>query len=167
MRSTKIVATIGPASRSREMLAALLDAGVDVFRINASHGAHGEHGTAIRMIREIAAEKGKKPAVLLDLQGPKIRLGDFEGGSAKLQTGSSFTLTIEPALGNEKIASTTYTSLPADVQPGNRVLLADGAVELRASEVNGSWVKFDVVSGGTIKNHQGINLPGEIGRAHV
>jgi pyruvate kinase len=160
MRNTKIVATVGPASRSREMLSALLDAGVDVFRINASHGAHGEYGTAIRMIREVAAEQGKQPAILLDLQGPKIRLGDFEGGQAALATGASFTLTVEPVLGNAHLASTTYTSLPRDVLPGNRVLLADGSVELRAVKVGGLSVEFEVVSGGTVRNHQGINLPG-------
>ncbi|MEQ1947660.1 MAG: pyruvate kinase [Bryobacteraceae bacterium] len=160
MRSTKIVATVGPASRSPEMLAALLDAGVNVFRINASHGAHGEHGTAIRLIRTLAAQKSKKPAILMDLQGPKIRLGDFDGGAATLKTGDSFTLTIQPTMGNASLASATYASLPRDVVPGNRVLLADGAVELRAAKVNGASVEFEVVSGGTIKNRQGINLPG-------
>jgi pyruvate kinase len=160
MRNTKIVATVGPASRSPEMLQGLLDAGVDVFRINASHGTFGDHSAAIRLIRELAAKSGSTPAILLDLQGPKIRLGDFEGGAATLEKGARFSITVEPILGNAHIASTTYTSLARDVQPGNRVLLADGAVELRALETTQTTVLFEVIDGGTIKNHQGINLPG-------
>ena len=160
MRNTKIVATVGPASRSPEMLQGLLDAGVDVFRINASHGAHGDHATAIRLIRELAAKCGRTPGILLDLQGPKIRLGDFEGGAATLEKGARFTITVDPVLGNAQVASTTYHSLPRDVVPGNRVLLADGAVALRALEVLQSSVVFEVTDGGTVKNRQGINLPG-------
>jgi pyruvate kinase len=160
MRNTKIVATVGPASRSPEMLQGLLDAGVDVFRINASHGTHGDHATAIRLIRELAARIGRTPGILLDLQGPKIRLGDFEGGAATLEKGARFTITVEPILGNAKIACTTYTLLPQDVVAGNRVLLADGAVALRALEVTHVSVVFEVTDGGTVKNHQGINLPG-------
>jgi pyruvate kinase len=142
------------------MLEGLLDAGVDVFRINASHGTFGDHAAAIRLIRELAAKCGRSPSVLLDLQGPKIRLGDFEGGAATLEKGARFTITVEPILGNAKIASTTYTSLPRDVVAGNRVLLADGAVTLRALEATPVSVVFEVVDGGTVKNHQGINLPG-------
>ena len=160
MRNTKIVATVGPASRSPEMLQGLLDAGVDVFRINASHGTFGDHSAAIRLIRELAAKSGRTPAILLDLQGPKIRLGDFEGGAATLEKGARFSITVEPVMGNAQLASTTYTSLARDVQPGNRVLLADGAVELHRAEATHSTVLFEVIDGGTIKNHQGINLPG-------
>ena len=160
MRNTKIVATVGPASRSPEMIQGLLDAGVDVFRINASHGAHGDHATAIRLIRELSSKCGRTPGILLDLQGPKIRLGDFEGGVATLEKGARFTITVKPILGNAQIAATTYTSLPNDVIPGNRVLLADGAVALRALEVAEDSVVFEVTDGGTVKNRQGINLPG-------
>jgi len=160
MRNTKIVATVGPASRSPEMLQGLLDAGVDVFRINASHGTHGDHSAAIRLIRELAAKCGRTPGILLDLQGPKIRLGDFETGAATLEKGARFTITVEPIMGNAQIASTTYRSLPQDVAPGNRVLLADGAVALRALEKTPVSVLFEVTDGGTVKNHQGINLPG-------
>ena len=160
MRNTKIVATVGPASRSEEMLQGLLQAGVDVFRINASHGTHGDHAAAIRLIRQLGHEAGRHPGILLDLQGPKIRLGDFEGGAATLEKGSRFTITVKPVMGNCEIASTTYTSLPGDVVAGNRVLLADGAVTLRAVESNAVSVTFEVTEGGTVKNHQGINLPG-------
>jgi pyruvate kinase len=160
MRNTKIVATVGPASRSPEMLRALLSAGVDVFRINASHGVYGEHARAIQLIREIAAECGAAPGVLLDLQGPKIRLGKFAGGEATLETGASFTITVEDLTGSSDIASTSYKALARDVTPGDRVLLADGSVELRVLETNGTAVQFTVVSGGSIRDKQGINLPG-------
>jgi len=160
MRNTKIVATVGPASRSPEMLQGLLDAGVDVFRINASHGTYGEHATAIRLIRELAAKCGRTPGILFDLQGPKIRLGHFENGEATLEKGARFTITVEPVLGNAQTASTTYASLARDVTPGNRVLLADGAIELRALEATSVSILFEVIEGGTVKDHQGINLPG-------
>ena len=165
MRNTKIIATVGPASRSPKMLRLLLSAGVDVFRINASHGTHGEHAAAIRLIREVAEEARAEPAILLDLQGPKIRLGKFSGGSAVLETGAHFRISTKPVdgidlLGNAERASTTYPAFAADVVAGNRVLLADGSVELRALESDGVTVLFEVVSGGTVKDRQGINLPG-------
>ena len=157
MHNTKIVATVGPASRSPEMLRALLKAGVDVFRINASHGVYGEHTAVIQLIREIAAESGATPGILFDLQGPKIRLGKFEGGEATLETGAPFSITVEEIAGNAKIASTSYKALAKDVAAGDRVLLADGSVELRTLATNGVVVDFKVVSGGTIRNNQGIN----------
>lgn len=160
MRRTKIIATLGPASRTPEMLAGLLDAGTGVFRVNASHGTHGEHAASIRAVRELAAGRGLSPGVMLDLQGPKIRLGVFEGGSAELRTGSFFTITVEPATGNADGASTTYGGFGGDVKPGDRVLLADGRVVLRAMESDGRRVKLSVVSGGTVRDKQGINLPG-------
>lgn len=160
MRNTKIVATVGPASRSPEMLRALLKAGVDVFRINASHGVYGEHSGVIQLIREISAECGVTPGILLDLQGPKIRLGKFEGGEATLETGAPFSITVEEVAGNAKVASTSYKLLAKDVAAGDRVLLADGSVELQALSTNGVAVEFKVVSGGIIRNNQGINLPG-------
>jgi pyruvate kinase len=160
MRNTKIVATVGPASRSPEMLRALLTAGVDVFRLNMSHGVYGEHTAVIQHIRQIAAESGATPAILLDLQGPKIRLGKFEEGEALLETGAAFTITVEELIGNAQIASTSYKALARDVSAGDRVLLADGTVELRALATNGVAVNFTVVSGGPIRNNQGINLPG-------
>ena len=160
MRNTKIVATIGPASEQPSLIKDLLEAGADVFRVNASHGTHGAHSARIRAIREAARELQVFPGILLDLQGPKIRLGRFEGGSATLETGAQFTLTTEPCQGNATLACTTFLTLPKDVKPGNRLLLADGAVELRATKVESASVQFEVVSGGTIKDQQGINLPG-------
>ncbi len=160
MRNTKIIATAGPASSTPEILRALLEAGVNVFRINASHGTHADHLERIREIRRQAAALGVWPGILLDLQGPKIRLGLFANGQASLATGDQFVITVEPVTGTAQLACTTYTEFAKDVVAGNRVLLADGAVELRALNTNGTEVTFHVVSGGVIKDHQGINLPG-------
>jgi pyruvate kinase len=160
MRNTKIVATLGPASGSPEMVQALFTAGADVFRINASHGNYEAHRAVIRLVRTLSNGGGRTPGLLLDLQGPKMRLGKFESGEATLADGSRFTITVETMLGNAAIASTTYPALAKDVVPGNRVLLADGNVELRVLETNGIAAVFEVVSGGVIRDNQGINLPG-------
>lgn len=160
MRNTKIVATLGPASRSLEMVQALFTAGVDVFRINASHGNYDAHRNVISLVRTLSNGGGRTPGILLDLQGPKMRLGKFEGGAATLADGARFTITVEPLVGNATIASTTYPALARDVVSGNRVLLADGSVELRVLETNGTAALFEVVAGGVIRDNQGINLPG-------
>jgi pyruvate kinase len=160
MRNTKIVATLGPASRSPEMVQALFTAGADVFRINASHGNYDAHRAVIGLVRTLSNGGGRTPGILLDLQGPKMRLGKFEGGEARLAGGARFTITVEPMLGNASTASTTYPALARDVVPGNRVLLADGSVELRVLETDGTAALFEVVAGGVIRDNQGINLPG-------
>lgn len=160
MPNTKIVATLGPASDSPEAVRSLLEAGVDVFRMNASHGTQEELGRRIRTVREIARELSVHAGVLLDLQGPKIRLSTFEGGKCTLQTGSTFTITTQPIVGGEAIASTTYADFATDVKIGDRILLNDGAVELRALSNDGVAVKCEVVSGGEIGDRKGINLPG-------
>src|SRR5690242_12302507 len=108
MRSTKIVVTLGPASDSPDIVRALLEVGVDTFRLNASHGTLAEHANRIRRVRSIAAEIGAHSAILFDLQGPKIRLGKFENGACLLKSGSVFTITVEELLGNAERASTTY-----------------------------------------------------------
>jgi pyruvate kinase len=158
MRNTKIVATLGPASDGN--LQELLDAGVNVFRLNASHGEWPQHQARIDGIRALAAECGTHAAILLDLQGPKIRLGEFEGGGCELVTGSTFTITTIPTLGGPDIAFCTYLLLPQEVQPGNRVLLNDGAVELEALSGDSTCIHFRVISGGPVGNHKGVNLPG-------
>ena len=160
MRNTKIVATLGPSSRSPEIVRALFAAGVDVFRINASHGDYDAHAAAIRLVRGLAPRSGRMPGILFDLQGPKMRLGKFENGQATLASGARFTITVKSVLGNASIASTTYPDLAEDVAPGNRVLLADGSVELRVLETDGTAAVFEVVSGGVVRDNQGINLPG-------
>jgi pyruvate kinase len=160
MRAAKIVVTLGPATDSPAMLRALFDAGVNVFRLNASHGNWEERSQRITAIREIAASLGVHVGILLDLQGPKIRLGEFANGKTELITGATFTITIEPVLGTAELASCTYAPLPAEVKPGHRVLLADGAVELEALSTTATSVIFRVTSGGPVGNHKGINLPG-------
>jgi len=160
MTNTKIVATLGPASSSPEMIRRLLLAGVDVFRLNASHGTIEERRAAAAHIREAGAELGVECGILLDLQGPKIRLGTFEDGHAVLAEGAEFTLTTEPVQGNAHIASTTYSDFARDVKPGDRVLLADGALELRVLESDGVRARCTVVTGGVLSDKKGINLPG-------
>ena len=160
MRNTKIVATLGPASTDPPILRSLFDAGVDVFRLNASHGTPGDNQARISAVRALAAERGVHVGVLLDLQGPKIRLGQFENGGCVLETGTQFTIGTEPVLGNCERASTVYAAFARDVKPGDRVLLADGAVELRAVKTDGVSVRCEVISGGDVSDRKGINLPG-------
>ena len=143
MRTTKIVATLGPASDSREIIAKMLAAGVNVFRMNMSHGTHEEHAARMRTVREVCAEAGSQAGLLLDLQGPKIRLGRFEGGKVELKAGDAFEISTEETLGNAQRASTVYANLARDVKPGDRILLADGAVELRAVSTDGVSVKTE------------------------
>jgi pyruvate kinase len=160
MRRTKIVCTIGPASSSPEVLRRLILTGMNVARLNFSHGTHEEHGRVLTSIRQIAEELGIPVAVLQDLQGPKIRLGKFRGGRAHLTAGAEFSLTTRQVEGTEALASTTYDRLASDVKPGDRVLLVDGLIELRVLDIVGDTVRCRVVTGGDIGDHKGINLPG-------
>jgi pyruvate kinase len=160
MPATKIVATLGPSTRSEECVRELIKGGVDVFRINASHTKTGEIAQWVEMVRKLSAEAGAMIGVLLDLQGPKIRLGTFENGGCELQTGSSFTITTKEVVGNCERASTVYADFAKDVKAGDRVLLADGSIELRALASDGVAVETEVVSGGPISDKKGINLPG-------
>jgi len=137
-----------------------VDAGADVFRLNASHGTQEDHARRIKMVRDVEAELGMHIALLLDLQGPKIRLGTFEGGGTHLPTGSTFTITTEVVAGTAERASTTYKDFVRDVETGNRVLLADGAVELRCRAKSATDAICEVIHGGPIFDRQGINLPG-------
>jgi len=134
--------------------------GVCVFRLNASHGTQQQHAESIRLVRSMAAEMGKSAALLLDLQGPKIRLGRLEIEGCMLETGGEFVITTEPTIGNCQRASTTYRDFACDVKAGDQVLLADGTVELRALESDGVSVRLKVISGGRIGSNKGINLPG-------
>jgi pyruvate kinase len=160
MPNTKIVATIGPACDSPEMVRRLMDAGASVFRFNASHGTQAQHLARMDTVRAEALAAGRHIAVLLDLQGPKIRLCKFEGGVVQLKTGEHFSITTRDVLGNASLAGTSYENFVDDVEPGSRVLLADGAVVLRALSKTSDTVEFEVVSGGTIGDNKGINLPG-------
>jgi pyruvate kinase len=160
MPNTKIVVTLGPATDPPGVLSKLLQSGVDVFRLNASHGTQEEHGARITAVREAALQAGAYPGVLLDLQGPKIRLGRFENGGCELKPGAIFTITTESLLGTCQCACTGYAAFARDVGPGSRILLADGQIELRGLETDGTKVRTEVVHGGPISDHKGINLPG-------
>jgi pyruvate kinase len=142
------------------VIAKLLAAGVNVFRMNMSHGTHEDHSARIRLVREVCQEAGSMAGLLLDLQGPKIRLGMFEGGKAELRAGDPFEISTEETLGTTRKASTVYANLARDVTPGDRILLADGAVELRVVSTDGVAVQTEVVAGGMIGDRKGINLPG-------
>lgn len=159
-RKAKIVATIGPASESEIMLGKLIDAGLDVARLNFSHGSHEEHLQKIRRIRKVAKEKGKPVAILQDLQGPKIRIGTFEKPPIQLNPGDLFTITTDDIPGNENIVSTTYQNLPKDVQPGDSILVNDGLIKLKVQQTSDTDVFCEVVNGGSLYDRKGINLPG-------
>jgi pyruvate kinase len=158
---TKIVCTLGPASRDEECIEALLRAGMNVARVNFSHGTREEHATTIARVRAVAARLRLPVAILQDLQGPKIRTGALVGGrSVTLRPGQRFTITTRPIAGTAERVATTYAAFPQDVKSGDRVLLADGAIELRVTAVRDEDVATEVVTGGVLAEHQGINLPG-------
>ncbi|MBV8550710.1 MAG: pyruvate kinase [Acidobacteriaceae bacterium] len=160
MRATKIVATLGPSTDSESVLRKLFEAGVDVFRLNASHGTHDDHARRIHAVRELDEEFKRNVGILLDLQGPKIRLGTFRSGPHYLPEESTFTITTEAVEGTAEIAFTSYAEFARDVKPGDPVLLADGAVRLEVLETDGVAARCRVVHGGYISDRKGINLPG-------
>ncbi|MFD1718011.1 pyruvate kinase [Georgenia deserti] len=160
MRRAKIVCTIGPATASAEKIQELVDAGMDVARINRSHGTAEEHEVVYRHVRDAAQASGRAVAVLVDLQGPKIRLGDFAGGSEELAEGDTFTITTEDVPGTKELVSTSYEGLPGDCKPGDRILIDDGKVAVRVLEVDGPRVVTRVEVPGPVSNHKGLNLPG-------
>jgi len=158
-RCTKIVATVGPASSSLEILKELLHAGVNVFRLNMSHGDQAGHSKAFASIRKAVRATGIEVGILADLGGPKIRCGLFEGGRAELPTGSTVTVTTRDVMGNAQVISSQYREIVQDVQPGSRILLDDGNLELRVEKIEGEDVLCTVVQGGVLKDRKGINLP--------
>jgi pyruvate kinase len=161
MRRAKIVCTLGPATDSYDQIKALVDAGMDVARLNLSHGGHAEHEERLRRVRKAAEETGRSVGVLADLQGPKIRLGRFTEGPVLLERGDTFTITVEPDVrGDQNGCGTTYAGLAADVTPGERILVDDGKVTLEVTAVDGPRVRTRVVEGGMVSDHKGLNLPG-------
>ncbi|GAB1445433.1 pyruvate kinase [Flammeovirgaceae bacterium] len=155
---TKIVATIGPASSSKEMLRALVREGVDVFRINFSHGTHDDKQSVIDLIQEINAEMGTHVAILMDLQGPKIRVNKMED-NVVLAHDQELVITTRELLGNREIVSTSYKDLPKDVKPGEKILIDDGKIELKVLEVRDIDIVTKVIYGGPLTSRKGINLP--------
>jgi pyruvate kinase len=161
MPRAKIVCTLGPASSTPERIGELIDAGMNVARLNFSHGSHEDHARMLQIVRTEADRRGKAIAALLDLQGPKIRVGRFAAGQIELRAGSEFTITTDASVvGDETRVSTTYAQLPNDVRPGDQILLDDGYLSLAVTETRDREVKTVVVSGGVLKNNKGINLPG-------
>ncbi|HYO55432.1 pyruvate kinase [Archangium sp.] len=167
MRRAKIVCTLGPASQSQEMLEALIEAGMDVARLNFSHGSHEQHAENIAKLRAASMKVRKAVGILGDLQGPKIRTGRFITGSTELKEGGEFRITTDESVkGTDEIVSTTYPFLAADVNPGDRILLDDGLLELRVLETDKKQlIRTKVIHGGILKNNKGINLPGVAVRA--
>lgn len=160
MRRAKIVCTLGPATNSQEEILALARAGMNVARINASHGSHAEHEERIQRVRKAAEITGQAIAVLVDLQGPKIRLGRFADGPHELAVGDIFSITTEDVPGTKELVSTTYKGLPGDCKPGDRILIDDGKVAVRVLDVTDTTVRTEVIVPGPVSNNKGVNLPG-------
>lgn len=160
MRRAKIVCTMGPAVESPEKAAELVAAGMNVARLNLSHGGYDEHQNRLNLVRKAAADAGKPVAILVDLQGPKIRLGRFENGPHELNRGDTFTITTDEISGTKERVGTTYKGLPGDCKKGDRILIDDGKVTVEVLAVKGNDVVTTVVEPGPVSNNKGINLPG-------
>ena len=159
-RRTKIVATLGPASDDEYTIEQLLKAGVNVFRLNFSHGSHADHAANIARLRATARQLDIPVCLLQDLQGPKIRTGEIEGGAITLTAGQSFFLTTQPVRGNASAVSVDFPDLPKSVRPGGRILLDDGHLELAVVSADEGQIETKVIQGGVLKPHKGVNLPG-------
>jgi pyruvate kinase len=160
MRKTKIICTIGPVSESEDKLKELLLAGMNVARFNFSHGDHAEHQAKLERAKKVARELGLPLATMQDTKGPEIRLRDFEGGKVYLEAGSTFRLTTEEILGTKDRAAITYKNLKNDVSIGKTILIDDGLIELRVKSIDGTDIVCEVINGGYVSNHKGINVPG-------
>src|SRR6185295_13761113 len=163
MRKAKIICTLGPASNARPVLEAMIRAGMDVARLNFSHGTYEEHARRLDLIRSLSRKLRRPVAIRQDLQGPKIRLGQFEGGQLLIRRGEQVTVTTRAVLGKGDVIPTPVRSLPRDVKRGDPILLDDGRVRLEVLSVRGRDVRARVVVGGLLKDKKGLNLPG----AHV
>jgi pyruvate kinase len=159
-RRAKIVCTLGPATATAPQLTELIDAGMDVARLNFSHSTHAEHSAVYDTVRRIAAERGRAIGVLADLQGPKIRLGRFADGPVVWATGERIVITTAACPGDHDRVSTTYDGLASDVRPGDRLLVNDGKIELRVLDVKNDDIQCEVIHGGPVSDNKGISLPG-------
>lgn len=159
MKKTKIVCTIGPSSEKKEMFAELVKAGLNVARLNFSHGDYAEHGARIETIKQVREELGKPVAILLDTKGPEIRTGKFGVDVVELVEGQEFTLTTEDFLGNQDKCQISYTGLPEDVVPGDKILIDDGLIGLEVISTTATEIKCKVLNGGPVKNNKGVNVP--------
>lgn len=161
LKKTKIVCTIGPASRDADTMREMLEAGMNVARLNFSHGTHEEHRKTIETFRRVRDEQDRPAAILLDTKGPEIRLGDFENGSEILEEGDEFTLTSKECPGTKERVSTTYKALPSQVSLGTSILIDDGRVRLRVAGTTEDEVRCIVVNGGKVSNRKGVNIPNQ------
>ena len=159
-RRTRIICTIGPASRNPATLRKLVEAGMDVARLNFSHGTHEEHAAVIRAIREGETDWGRPVTIIQDLQGPKVRLGNFIGGRAMLMTGELFTLTAKPVLGTSERASLDHPDLIAALKPGDQLWMDDGTIQLAVERADVDSAVCRVIAGGVVSDHKGVALPG-------
>src|SRR5437762_7352929 len=162
LRSAKIVATIGPASAGGERLRALFDAGVDVFRLNFSHGTHDEHRARFAEIRQVESDTGRPIGILADLQGPKLRLGNFAGGKAEIVAGAHFRLDLDKHPGDQNRAPLPHPEVFEALHPGTELLLDDGKVRLRVVACGADFADTEILVGGTLSNHKGVNVPGVV-----
>ena len=160
MRRAKIVCTLGPAVESVEKVAELIDAGMNMARLNLSHGGHDEHQKRLDLVRAAAKKANKAVAILVDLQGPKIRLGRFSSGPHELLRGDTFTITTDDIAGTKEKVGTTYKGLPGDCKAGDTIMIDDGKVSVQVVQVKGNDVITKVIQPGMVSNNKGINLPG-------
>jgi len=160
MRRAKIVCTLGPAVESIEKITELIDAGMNMARLNLSHGSHDEHQKRLDLVRSAAKKANKAVAILVDLQGPKIRLGRFSSGPHELSRGDTFTITTDDVAGTKEKVSTTYKGLPGDCKAGDAIMIDDGKVSVQVVQVKGNDVITKVIQPGMVSNNKGINLPG-------
>ena len=160
MRRAKIVCTLGPAVESIEKITELIDAGMNMARLNLSHGSHDEHQKRLDLVRAAAKKANKAVAILVDLQGPKIRLGKFSSGPHELSRGDTFTITTDDIAGTKEKVSTTYKGLPGDCKAGDLIMIDDGKVSVQVVQVKGNDVITKVIQPGMVSNNKGINLPG-------
>ena len=158
-RKAKIVATLGPASSDAETIAELYHTGVDVFRLNFSHGSHEDHRERVDIIRDLERRVGRPIGILMDIQGPKLRLGEFKKGKAKLGKGSQFRLDMDPAPGDKHRAPLPHPEIFAALQPGRELMIDDGRVRLEVTVCGPDFANTEVIVGGPVSNHKGVNVP--------
>ena len=159
-KRTKIVCTLGPASEKEEVLTALIENGLNVTRMNFSHGSHEEHKGRMDLVKKVREKLNKPVAILLDTKGPEIRTGNFDQPEVLLEEGQKFTITMKDVVGNKDICTVSYKGLANDVVVGDTILIDDGLVGLRVEEVNGDDILCIVENSGIVKNHKGVNVPG-------
>jgi pyruvate kinase len=160
MKRTKIICTLGPATRSKDVLEEMIKSGMNVARINFSHGSYEQHKIAIDLVKEVRKGLDVPVGILLDTKGPEIRIKDFENGQTELNKNDTFILTTRDIIGNENEVSVTYKNLPQDIKIDNRILIDDGLIELIVTRVEGTDITCKVINGGVVKNRKGVNIPG-------